>query len=213
MTLSGKKILLTGHSSGLGFYLAENLLKEGVILTAISRSVFLTDDRNGHYNQIGLDLSHPDIDFKLTLDDNDFDVVINNAGITNRNYVEDHSNQSINDMINIMLTNPIKIIKDTLIDHKDQVYLTVLSGSANEDFRKLSVYSAVKAGLNKFTKCLIKDYDDKGYGTTTKKFLNVYPGPIDTKLCPESYKDGRVKLLDPNEYSLELIELIKKAFD
>jgi hypothetical protein len=52
-----------------------------------------------------------------------------------------------------------------------------------------------KVGPLHFTKQLDKDFKDQGI--EDKYFINLLPGPIVTKLYPESYKDGRVKLLTP----------------
>lgn len=198
-------ILLTGASSGVGLDFLKlisddkyNEVNVHVMIRKMNDEVReIQNKTDGRIKALIVDLSQPaSLSFNSTMnliDRSHYDVIINNAGITNRNYLEDHGSQDILDIMNVNAVTPMLITRGTIDDNEPQLYVNILSGAAEHNFRKLSAYGTSKAALAKFFDQLFVDYQDKNI--KNKSFVDINPGPIDTKLCPESYKDGRVELL------------------
>jgi short-subunit dehydrogenase len=212
-------ILLTGCTSGVGFEVLKILCYSGHKVVGIGRSRDF-DWQHPNFQYVMMDISkewsYNQFDYRLNnihkLSDIEFDCIIQNAGITKRAYLEDHSHDEIQDIINVNLVNPIHIHKYVDKPNKDQLFINVLSGSAVHDFRLLPIYATAKAGLLKFTKQMLMDYKDQNR-EVSKVFYNLLPGPIDTKLCPEHYKTkGEVKVLTPVEVASKIDEAISKYY-
>lgn len=211
-------ILLTGASSGVGLDFLKlisddkyNDVNVHVMIRKMNPEVRdIQDKTDGRIKAFIVDLSHPEsLSFNTTMNlvmRTHYDVIINNAGITNRNYLENHGSQDILDIMNVNTISPMLITKGTIDDAEPQLFVNILSGAAENNFRKLSAYGTSKAALAKFFDQLFVDYQDKDI--RNKSFVDINPGPIDTKLCPESYKDGRVVLLSGTQVAESIMNEI-----
>lgn len=214
------RILITGATSGVGLDFLKLISDKkydhvdvDILIRKMNDEVReIQQNTNGRIKAFIVDLSQPSsLSFHSTMtliNKVQYDVVINNAGITNRNYLEDHGYLDVLDIMNVNTISPMMITKATLSDEEPQLFVNILSGAAHTDFRKLSVYGTSKAALAKFFDQLYADYKDKNI--ENKSFVDLNPGPIDTKLCPESYKDGRVKLLTGTQVAEHILEYIDK---
>lgn len=200
-------ILLTGHTSGVGKSLLLSLNDGKNKIVCISRTKCDFDIDKSNIKEITFDMGCLENSDEVIeeLGEVEFDLIINNAGATLREYIEGHSFKDIHKIMNVNCIFPMMLLKKTLIDDKKQTVINVLSGSALEEFRMLSVYSSAKTGLYKFTKQIAKDYESKGI--KNKVFLNAFPGPIDTKMCPEHYKNKEGSaMLKPTDVSDRIID-------
>lgn len=211
-----KTVLITGHTSGCGESLAVKFLSLGFKVVGLSRSSTQYSElmNNPHFYELpSYDLSkmNDDVEMSYMIHDisaHEYDIVINNAGMTNRAYIEDHTYPDIIRLMNVNAVAPMMIHKATDIEGKDQVFVNILSGSAVKEFRMLPIYASAKAALYKFSLQIVKDWEDQGI--SNKKILNILPGAIDTKLCPTHYKDGRVRLITPDELAGKVIESMEE---
>ncbi|QPB08493.1 SDR family oxidoreductase [Vibrio phage Va2] len=205
------KVLLTGHSSGVGYELLLKLLEAGHTVIGLSRSFvdsYLVKGYKGNLLQIKLDFTKTEEVSDFLSSDGvltDIDVIINNAGITHRADITEHTTQQIVDIMNVNATVPMMLIGACMNYEKPQRYINVLSGSATETFRKLPVYGSAKAAMFKFSEQLVKDWDD--LGVESHQVIDVLPGPIDTKLCPEHYKQNPV--LTPEQVATCVMEYVE----
>lgn len=165
MKLEGRTILITGGTSGIGFELAKQL-------TARHNTVIITgrDERKLKETKLALpgvqtmrsDASKPD-DIRALLQrvKAEFpacDTLINNAGIMrNLNVNKPRSLDDVTQEIDINLNGPVQMVQEFLPHLKSRpnaLIVNVSSGLAYIPFPLSPVYSASKAGLHAFTRCL-----------------------------------------------------------
>jgi uncharacterized oxidoreductase len=164
MKLKGKTILITGGTSGIGLELAKHLLAAGntVLITGRNSAriqkaqqelqgvhVFRSD--SSEPSEIGL--LHQEVLSRFPK----LDVVINNAGIMRNLNLNVASPSDITSEIEINLSGPI-LLNQLFLPHlkkqSEALIVNVSSGLALIPFTISPVYSAAKAGLHAYTKCL-----------------------------------------------------------
>lgn len=213
--MNKRKVLITGTSSGVGLALIKLLEhRDDLEVYGLGRrrvyNVNMTDQFIADLSNIDSTKTALHCNFRTT----NYDVIVQNAGATLREYLMDHSDSDVVELMNINLMSPILIHKHLDVIDKPQLFINVLSGSAVEDFRKLPIYGTAKAGLLKFMHQMIKDYKDmtaQGHNVGIKKIINLLPGPIDTKLCPDHYRTGSVPLLTPEEVAQNIVNRIDRT--
>ena len=165
MKLEGRTILITGGTSGIGFELAKQL-------TARHNIVIITGRDQGKLYETKLalpgveamqsDASKPD-DIRALLQrvKAEFpacDTLINNAGIMrNLDVNKPRSLTDVTREIDINLNGPVQMVQEFLPHLKSRpnaLIVNVSSGLAYIPFPLSPVYSASKAGLHAFTRCL-----------------------------------------------------------
>lgn len=216
--MNKRKVLITGTSSGVGLSLIkllenrDDLEVDGLgrrrVYDVNMNDQFIADLSNIESTQTALTNGYS------SLRTTNYDVIVQNAGATLREYLLNHSDAEVIELMNINLMSPILIHKHLDIIDKPQLFINVLSGSAVEDFRKLPIYATAKAGLLKFMHQMVKDYQDmatQGHNVGIKKIINFLPGPIDTKLCPDHYRTGSVPLLTPEEVAKHIVDRIDRT--
>jgi len=192
-----KRVLITGAANGNGAFFAKAFAKAG-------SDVFIVDiDEKGLErtvssieNEIGisvgrylLDLSDTyAIDEFFSIEENkNFDVVINNAGITIGNTISNYSDTDWELTHKINLTAPYKIIKAVIggmCERKSGSIINITSLAAEQGFPGNPAYGSSKGGLKQLTKAFAVDYSDKNI-----RFNNVGPGYIKTNMTLKSYND------------------------
>jgi 3-oxoacyl-[acyl-carrier protein] reductase len=157
------KVLLTGGNGDIGSMIAEELAKYDLDIISPSRNT--------------LNISEPS-SIDNFMQDANFDIIINNAGINNPKIVLE-----CNDLNDVMQTNfygPYHIIKKTLPYMIKKQYGNIINmGSIFIDFTKngRSAYSISKNALHALTKSIAVEYGSYGILCNT-----VSPGFVDTKL-------------------------------
>lgn len=140
-----RRVLITGGSRGIGKAIAEKFESNNYIVICPSRQI--------------LDLSNEKCIEKFIMDNCNlhFDVIINNAGQNDINYLENITDEEINSMINVNLIAPIKLCRGFIKSMKDSQYGRIVNigsiwGAVSKEGR--TVYSATKYGIHGITNTL-----------------------------------------------------------
>ena len=165
MKLEGRTILITGGTSGIGFELAKQLIacRNIVIITGRDqRRLKETESALPGIHTMQCDASnHEDIRALLQRVKAEFpacDSLINNAGIMrNLNINQPRLLTDVTREIDTNLNGPVQMVQEFLPHLKSRpnaLIVNVSSGLAYIPFPLSPVYSASKAGLHAFTRCL-----------------------------------------------------------
>lgn len=170
-TMKGRRALITGGSRGLGKALSHKLAQNGASITLVARNAALLKETaatlpkpyNQHHRILPLDLL--DLHKLNQLNSQVFEdvsILINCAGMTNHLLLSRTSPTEIANTINLNLTVPILLSKlaiKPMLKSKSEVKPVILNvssilSSPDVMVPGTSVYSALKAGLNGFTKSI-----------------------------------------------------------
>ena len=197
MKLEGRTILITGGTSGIGFELARQLLalQNTVVITGRDEQrLSLAKASLPGVQTVQSDASKTDeIRSLLQQVKSEFpacDTLINNAGIM-RN-LDINKPRSLSDVareIDLDLSGPIQMIQEFLPHLKSRpnaMIVNVSSGLAYVPFPLAPVYSAAKAGLHAFTRCLRVQL--QGSNVTV---VELAPPQVETKLTSEFDMTGQ----------------------
>ncbi|SFD17512.1 3-oxoacyl-ACP reductase FabG [Pseudoalteromonas denitrificans] len=200
-SLTGKVILVTGASRGIGKSIAQMLVSQGATVagTATSESgaakisEYLGDSGKGY----ALNVTDSD-SIKATLDAikadlGDLDVLVNNAGITRDNLLMRMKDQEWDDIIDTNLSSIFRLSKAVLrpmmkkrsgriINIGSVVGIMGNAGQAN--------YAAAKAGVIGFTKSMAREVASRGITINV-----VAPGFIQTDMTNELTDDQKASTL------------------
>lgn len=139
------KALITGASRGIGKVTAQKFINEGYEVYAPTRSE--------------LDLAD-DISIEKYIEkykDVKFDVIVNNAGINDINLIENITDNEIENMFQVNLLGPIKLLRGFVNGMKQKNYGRIINiGSIWAVVSKegRSIYSATKNGIHGITNSL-----------------------------------------------------------
>ncbi len=139
-----RTVLITGASRGIGAAIKSRLNNEGMII--------LSPDRK----ELDL-LSNTSIDSYLASLAGPVDILVNNAGINYLSALEDITSETLEAMVQMNLTAPLKLIKGIVPGMKDKQYgriinLSSIFGIISKERRLL--YTTTKSALIGMTKTL-----------------------------------------------------------
>ena len=185
-----KKIIVTGCSSGIGFYLAENLNKSGYQVIGLARN-----EPKEKYNFIFekcdvRNLNSVKSFFSKVKKDTDIYGLLNVAGVAAMNLLVTTPEETINNIINTNLTGTIYCTKEIIpcfVKSKTGRIINFSSFAVKIGLQGESVYVASKAGVEGFTRSIARELAP--FNVTVNC---ISPGPIKTKLTnkvPPSYID------------------------
>jgi len=185
-----KKIIVTGCSSGIGFYLAENLNKFGYQVIGLARN-----EPKEKYNFIFekcdvRNLNSVKSFFSKVKKDTDIYGLLNVAGVAAMNLLVTTPEETINNIINTNLTGTIYCTKEIIpcfVKSKTGRIINFSSFAVKIGLQGESVYVASKAGVEGFTRSIARELAP--FNVTVNC---ISPGPIKTKLTnkvPPSYID------------------------
>lgn len=181
------KVLVTGTSRGIGKEIAESL-------SAIGHSVYGTARREADLQQYEkycvANLSTREGVEKLGrfIEDNNIDILINNAGEYINAPIENCKLNEIEEIINLNLIVPMYLISKAVPNMKSNrfgriVNIGSISGIMGE--ANASLYSASKSGLVGGTKALALELAEYGITVNT-----INPGWVDTDMGNSSAEEG-----------------------
>ena len=188
MKLTDCTILITGGSSGIGLELAKQLLARGNVVIATGRDQARLDQAAAEVpglHTIQADAADPDaidaLHARMIERFPALDVLVNNAGIMRKiSLLADHPMKDLTREVGINLEAPMHMVQRFLPDlllRPEALIVNVTSGLAFEPFQIAPIYSATKAGLRAYTKCLRAQLD-----RTSVRVVEVAPPGTETPL-------------------------------
>jgi benzil reductase ((S)-benzoin forming) len=178
-----KKVILTGHSKGLGKALALALIEKGCDVLGLSRT--RSDDLNG-LQQMTLDLSDGSAllqwiesgALKFFFEGAEQAILINNSAVISPvSPLGKQANEAIVRCVDLNVSAPL-ILSNSFIENTDGVsdrrILHLSSRAARVCFAGMSVYCATKAALDHHARTVNEDV------VPNLKISSLAPGTVDT---------------------------------
>jgi NAD(P)-dependent dehydrogenase (short-subunit alcohol dehydrogenase family) len=198
-SVNKKKILITGAANGNGRVIAEALGLAGSELYLIdvdSDSLTIVADKiekqtNTKVKRFAIDLSDSNKIDNFLYQHNDFDVVINNAGITRGNHLFDYSDEDWDMTYKVNLYAPYKIIQKIskkMALKKSGSIINITSLAAELGFPGNPAYVAFKGALKQLTKAVACDLSGSGV-----RVNSVGPGYMKTDMTKKSWNDEQLR--------------------
>src|SRR3954468_13439368 len=203
--VSGKHVLVTGASTGIGAALAQGFARRGATVGICARRADLLADVLARVREHApasrswvVDLA--DLDglaaFAQEADAalGGIDVLVNNAGIPKRKTVFDLTPDIVEDVMRINYFSPVRLtlaLLDGLVERSGRI-VNISSVAARLSPPSEAAYAATKAAISAWSECMQVDLRD-----TDVKLHVVYPGVIDTELFHLPDNDQPIAQLDP----------------
>lgn len=188
--IKGKKVLVTGSSSGIGAALAEGLAARGAVVGLCARRADRLADvlarvQSASPKSRSWTVDLDDLDgieaFAATVDKEmgGVDVLVNNAGIPKRRHVTRLTPDEVERVMRINYLSPVRLtlaLLPGLIERSGRI-VNVSSVAARLGPPIEAAYAASKAALTAFSECAAVDLRDTGVQVHV-----VNPGVLDTEL-------------------------------
>lgn len=217
MDKENKTALVTGGSKGIGYGVAEALLKMGYKVAITSRSSSsaskAADKLSKHGEVMGLEADVRKLDSQQKVVDQildnwgRLDVLIANAGIGEFGSIDELSTEQWNNTIDTNLTgvfNSVKASVDAL--KKTEGYIITISSLAGTNFfAGGAAYNASKFGLTGFSQAIMLDLRDDNVKVST-----IMPGSVATYFNNNepSEKDAwKIQIEDIGELVTDLLKM------
>lgn len=191
MKIEGKRILITGGSSGIGLALARTLLAKGakVVVTGRRPDVLANAVRQLQGSAasiwgVAADVASPDGRSQTIRQAVEIlgglDVLVNNAGGVRAGRLENTPETELQAMIDVDLVAPILLTRAALPALRasgDAIVVNIASGIALIGAPFYATYAAAKAGIARFGEALRRELKGEGIHV-----LTAYPGGTDTPM-------------------------------
>lgn len=215
--LENKTVLITGGSKGIGYGIAETLIREKMRVAITSRSQKAADDAAAQLNKAGrgeaMGIEADVRNFKsqekavarVIEKWGNLDVLIANAGIGHFGSIETLSPEQWQETIDTNLTGVFYSVKASL-EHlkKSQGYIiTIASLAGTNFFAGGSAYNASKFGLVGFTQAMMLDVRQAGIRVTT-----IMPGSVATYFNNHEPSPGDAWKIQPEDIGQMVADLL-----
>lgn len=184
--IAGKKALVCGASSGLGFACAEALVREGVHVVIVARTpdplaqaaIKLVAIQNGRVDTVVADVATQEGRKRIFTEHPDFDIVVTNAGGPAPGDFRNWEREDWIKAIDANMLAPIEIIRATVDRMMDRGFgriVNITSSAVKSPVDSLGLSNGARSGLTGFVAGLARS--TVGRGVTIN---NLLPGPFDT---------------------------------
>ncbi|MFA9455176.1 SDR family oxidoreductase [Halalkalibacter sp. AB-rgal2] len=192
--LVGKVALVTGGSRGIGRGIALRLAEEGALVAvhygsrfAAAEEVVSTIEANGgqafavgaSLNSVaGVEELIQSLDEQLNqrTGSNQFDILINNAGIGTSETIEETTEDSFDEIFTVNVKSPFFLVQKSLSRLRDEGrIINISSGVTRIAYPHIMAYNLTKGAINTFTLHLAKLLGPRGITVNA-----VLPGIVDT---------------------------------
>jgi NAD(P)-dependent dehydrogenase (short-subunit alcohol dehydrogenase family) len=216
--ISGKVALVTGGSKGIGYGIAECLLREGLKVVITGRDRKSLDNAVKKLNKIGdgrvLGITSDVRDFqsqqeavdKVLAEWGALDVLVANAGIGHFGTIESLSEEAWRETIDTNLTGVFFSIIASLSALKSSkgYIITIASLAGTNFFAGGAAYNASKFGLVGFTQAVMLDVRNAGIKVTT-----IMPGSVATEFSNRQASAADSWKIQPEDIGEMVVDLLQ----
>ncbi len=210
--------LITGGSKGIGYGVAEVLIKEGVKVAITSRSSVAAELAAAKLNEIkpghalGMAADVRDLASQQRVVDaivqqwERLDYVIANAGVGHFAPIQELTPEQWQETIDINLTGVFNTAKATIAALKETkgYFITIASLAGTNFFEKGSAYNASKFGLVGFTQAIMLDLRSEGIKVST-----IMPGSVATEFGDNAVSEKDAWKIQPEDIGQMVYDLLK----
>ncbi|MBE9460806.1 SDR family oxidoreductase [Dyadobacter subterraneus] len=218
MAESTKTALITGGSKGIGYGVAEVLIKEGIQVAITSRSQKSADEAAAKLNQIregfaiGIESDVRSLEsqqnaVKVILEKwGQLDYVIANAGVGHFAPIYDLTVEQWQETIDINLTGVFFSAKASLAALKETkgYFINISSLAGTNFFPDGTAYNASKFGLVGFSQAMMMDVRKDGIKVST-----IMPGSVATEFADHTPSEKDAWKIQPEDIGQIVSDLIK----
>lgn len=206
MRLKDKVAIITGSSSGIGFAVAEEYIKNGAKVVICSENEennnkavqkLLKEYSNASVIACKVDISNTDdvvnLFNKTIKHFGKLDILINNAGIAPSKEVEEMTDEDFINVININLVGTFKCTREAIKYMKDNGGSIINTSSFVSIYgsTKQSAYTASKSGINGLTKSNAKEL-----GKYNIRVNAIAPGVVMTDMVKQTVNPTTIQRLN-----------------
>ena len=220
-SLKNKVAFITGGTKGIGYGIAEALMKERMNVAITGRDLFtakqtaesLNNKLSGSSKAIGLqadvrDLASQEEAVKEIIKEfGQIDLVVANAGLGHFASVEDITPEQWQETIDTNLTGAFYSLKAGIeaLKKSKGYYITISSLAGTNFFPNGSAYNASKFGLTGFTQAAMLDLRKYGIKVST-----IMPGSVSTYFNgnePDKSDSWKIQIEDIGELVVDLMKM------
>jgi NAD(P)-dependent dehydrogenase (short-subunit alcohol dehydrogenase family) len=217
--MKNKVAYITGGSKGIGFGIADALMKQGVHVAITSRTqssadqaVELLKSSNPNAKAIGIEadvreLKHQEKAVQKILSEfGQLDYVIANAGLGHYHSIEDLTETQWKETIDTNLTGVFFSIKASVeaLKKSKGYFITISSLAGTNFFAKGSAYNASKFGVTGFTQAVMMDLRDYGVNVST-----IMPGSVASHFNGNTPDKSDAWKIQPEDLGELVVDLFK----
>ena len=217
--MKNKVAYITGGSKGIGFGIADALMKQGVHVVITSRTqssadqaVELLKSSNPNAKAIGIEadvreLKHQEKAVQKILSEfGQLDYVIANAGLGHYHSIEDLTETQWKETIDTNLTGVFFSIKASVeaLKKSKGYFITISSLAGTNFFAKGSAYNASKFGVTGFTQAVMMDLRDYGVNVST-----IMPGSVASHFNGNTPDENDAWKIQPEDLGELVVDLFK----
>jgi NAD(P)-dependent dehydrogenase (short-subunit alcohol dehydrogenase family) len=213
-----KTALITGGSKGIGYGVAEALIKEGVKVVITSRTQASAEEAAVELNKIKAgyaigvesdvrDLSSQEKAVQKIMETwGRLDYVIANAGVGHFAPIQDLTSEQWQETIDINLTGTFNSIKASFSQLKatQGYFITISSLAGTNFFANGGAYNASKFGVVGFSQAIMMDLRKDGIKVTT-----IMPGSVATYFNGHIPNEKDAWKIQPEDIGQMVVDLIK----
>ncbi|NNL15022.1 MAG: SDR family oxidoreductase [Flavobacteriaceae bacterium] len=220
ISLNNKVALITGGTKGIGYGIAQSLMKQGVNVAITGRNKSSAIDAASQLNNqssinakaIGLEADVRNLESqKQTIIEviksfGQLDFVIANAGLGHFGSIEDLTSDQWNEVIDTNLTGVFNSIKASVDELKKTkgYFITISSLAGTNFFAGGSAYNASKFGVTGFTQAVMLDLRKYGIRVST-----IMPGSVSTHFNANQPSDKDVWKIQIEDIGELVVDLFK----